>query len=492
MNVLFVSPEIAPFAKTGGLGDVSGALPKALAALGHEVAAVMPYYPQARAHSPEPSPTGLVFTVAVGDTKREATVYRSTLPNSCVPVYFVANSDYYDRPGLFRDSYDDDYPDNSERFIFFSRAACEIARRLPARPHVIHCNDWQTALVPVYLKTFYRGDDRVAETATVLTIHNVAYQGAFWHWDMKLTGLDWSLYNWRELECHGRLNFLKAGIVFADLINTVSRTYAAEILSEPGARGLSAALRAREADLHGIMNGVDYSLWNPTTDPVLPARYSVDSMAGKRTCKATLQQVASLPAGERPLLAMVARLAAEKGIDILLAAADRLMDRDLQFVLLGTGHKRYEAACADFARRYPSKAAALLTFDDALAHVVVAGADAFLMPSLTEPAGLTQLYSLKYGTLPIVRRTGGLCDTVTPYAPGGSPDHATGFGFDAATPEAMLDSVDTALGVYARPPDWTRLVRTGMQQDWSWDRSAKEYADLYAKAVAKSSARHRA
>ena len=490
MNVLFATPEVAPLAKTGGLADVSGSLPKALSAAGVEVAVVMPLYQEARARALDPVDTGLMLQIPVGDGRVEATIYRSALAGSDVPIYLVANDQYYARPGLFQDDYGDDFADNSERFIFFARAICELARHLDVTPDVIHCNDWQTALVPVYLRTLYRDDDTLGNVGSLLTIHNVAYQGLFWQWDMKLTGLDWGLYNWRELESHGKLNFLKGGIVFADVISTVSRTYAGELLAEPAARGLSGVLQGRQADLYGIVNGVDYSVWDPAADALIPSSYTPTDLAPKRRCKDALRQAAGLAINgdDTPVLAMVSRLAAEKGIDILLPALDRLLARNVQVVVLGTGGKHYEAALSQVASRHPGKAATILRFDDSLAHTVIAGADMFLMPSMTEPSGLTQLYSMKYGTLPIVRRTGGLCDTVAPYYPGAPVGHATGFAFDDFSPDALLDAVNLALETYSLPETWEAIMRTAASQDWSWSRSAGSYAALYSLATAKRTA----
>ena len=490
MNVLLATPEVASLAKTGGLADVSAALPKALSAAGAEVAVVMPFYQEAKARASDAVETGMALQIPVGDRRVEATIYRSALAGSDAPVYFVANDEYYGRPGLFQDDDGNDFADNSERFIFFARAICELARQLDATPDVIHCNDWQTGLVPVYLRTLYRDDDTLGNVGSLLTIHNIAYQGLFWQWDMKLTGLDWGLYNWRELESHGKLNFLKGGLVFADVISTVSRTYAGELLSEPAARGLSGVLQGRQADLYGIVNGVDYSVWNPATDPLIAAPYTPDDLAPKRQCRDALRQASGLSPDDDgiPVLAAVSRLAAEKGIDMLLAALDHLLERDVQVVVLGTGSKQYEAALSHVARRYPGRVAAVLKFDDSLAHTVIAGADMFLMPSMTEPSGLTQLYSMKYGTLPIVRRTGGLCDTVSPYYPGAPVDHATGFTFDDFSPDALLDAVDLAVETYSQPETWQSIMRTAASQDWSWSRSAESYVALYSLAMAKRAA----
>jgi len=484
MNIIFVASEVVPFAKTGGLADVAGSLPRFVEKLGHSVSIMMPLYAQVRQNYPEMEQVGEVF-FPVGESEREGQIYQSVLPDSSVTVYFIANDRYFDREELYG-THGTDYPDNSERFIFFSRAVVETLLKLDIEADVVHCNDWQTGLIPVYLRTIYNSHEKLRGTACLFTIHNIAYQGVFWHWDMKLTGLPWSLFNWRELEFYGKLNFMKGGIVFADIINTVSERYAQEIQTEEQGYGLDGVLRYRSDDLYGVLNGIDYSVWNPATDKLIPANYDRGNMAGKKVCKEHLQKRNNLPVSDVPLIGMITRLAEQKGLDLVAGAIEEMMKRDLQFVLLGTGDKRYHDLFEEIGNRFPEKAGINLTFDNELAHQIEAGADMFLMPSRYEPCGLNQLYSLRYGTVPIVRRTGGLADTITDYSPEAlATGEANGFAFDDYSSEALLATVDRALEVYADKESWRRLVDIGMGQDWSWNRSAKKYVELYEKAIEK-------
>ena len=485
MNIILVASEVAPFAKTGGLADVAGALPKALVQLGHSVTVVMPFYRHAKRSQQRIEDTGKFISVPIADRLVTGRVFRSSLPGSSVPVLLIANDTYYDRDELYLDrARNTDYDDNCERFVFFSRAVLETIQILGLRPDILHCNDWQTGLVPVYLKTLYADNPTLAPARTLFTIHNLAYHGLFWHWDMNLTGLDWSLFNWRQLEFYGKLNLLKAGLVFADLLNTVSPRYAQEIQTPEFGRGLDGVLRERAADLHGVINGIDYSVWNPETDPLIPAPYSASGLAGKRTCKEKLLAAQKLPLRKNtPLIGMISRLDPQKGFDILAIALDELMKLGLQLVILGTGDKEYHELLQAAAREHPNQLAVNLTFDNALAHQIEAGSDLFLMPSRYEPCGLNQLYSLKYGTVPIVRATGGLADTIVDAAPAAlAAGRATGFVFEKHNPVELLGAVRRAVDLYHRPADWARLVRTGMSQDWSWTHSADQYVQLYKKA----------
>lgn len=488
---MIVASEAVPFAKTGGLADVAGALPPALERLGHRVALIVPCYNQVWKIGLPLRATGLTLRVPIGAKIIEGHVQAARLPGSAIEAYLIDQPAYYDRDGLYqRDG--NDYPDNSERFAFFCRAALEAIRLLGLRPDVIHCNDWQTGLIPVYLDEFYRARPAFARVATVLTIHNLAYQGTFGHWDLPLTGLDWRLFNWRQLEYHGRLNFLKAGLVFADLLNTVSPTYAREIQTPALGCGLDGLLRTRSSDLRGIVNGIDPKTWNPRTDPLILAQYDEETVAGgKAACKLQLQRRAGLP--ERldvPLLAQIGRLVPQKGWDLLAAVADDLLRSDVQLVVLGTGHARYHELLDRLAHQYPDKVRVFLEFSDLLAHKIEAGADVFLMPSLYEPCGLSQLYSLAYGTVPIVHATGGLADTVVDATPEALADGtATGFGFREPTPAALRGAIDRMLDLWPDRAAWERLAQAGMRADWSWDRSARAYAELYRDAIRRRSAR---
>ncbi len=498
-RILLATPEVLGFAKTGCLADVAAALPRALARRGLDCAVVLPLYRGARTGPTPVEPTPLRFAVPVGHRSVPGRLWRACLPGSEAPVYLVEQPDYFDRDdpaegrGLYQHTLPDgqkrDYADNSERFVFFCRAVLEAVRLLDFRFDVLHLNDWQTSLVPVYLREVYRhqGDEPARQhygrLRTLLTIHNVAYQGIFWHWDMALTGLDWRLFNHRALEFHGYLNFLKAGIVFADRLNTVSPTYAREIQTPYFGCGLHGVLGERGDALSGILNGIDPEVWDPVTDPNLAAHYGVETVRqGKAKCKAALQRRFGLD--ERPdvpLLGMIARLVDQKGIDLVCAAGDGMLQLPTQLVLLGEGSRAYQERLEGLRQRYPRQVGLRFRYDEPLAHEIVAGADMFLMPSLYEPSGLTQLYSMRYGTVPLVRATGGLADTVTDATPEALADgRANGFTFSACTGDALLETVGRAVARYhARPELWLQLAHNGMRQDWSWDRSAAAYEALY-------------
>jgi starch synthase len=479
MNILVAASEAVPFAKTGGLADVAGALPRAVEALGHAASVVMPCHAEAR-RGRAIAPTEFRVHVPLGKKQVAGDVYRATLPASDVTVYLIDQPDYFGRDGLYGEK-GKDYPDNCERFVFFTRAVLELARQLPVDFDVIHANDWQTALLPVYLNEMYRGG-RLRSTATLFTIHNLAFQGQFWHWDMLLTGLDWRLFNWRQLEFFGHLNMLKGGIVFADAVSTVSRQYAGEIQTPEFGCGLEGVLQGRRTDLHGIVNGIDYSVWNPDIDPHISTTYNDDTFVrGKPKCKESLQREQRLRvAADVPLLAMVTRLDDQKGLDLVAAVAEELLSSDVQLVVLGTGQPKYHAMFEEFTRRFAGKVGLNLKFDEALAHRIYAGADMLLMPSRYEPCGLNQLISLRYGTVPLVRATGGLADTITDCTPDALvAGAATGFAFEPYTPAALLGCMRRALGLWPQRESWHRLMHNGMRQDWSWGRSAVEYVRLY-------------
>jgi starch synthase len=481
MNVVFVASEAVPFAKTGGLADVAGALPRALEAQGHFPTLFIPCHRHARSAGPELADTGLTLKVPVGAKRVEASVQKSRLPQSDVTVYLIDQPRYFDRDGIYGAA-GTDYEDNCERFVFFNRAVLEAIRVLRLRPDIVHCNDWQTGLIPVYLKTQYSRLPEFQSLGTLLTIHNLAYLGLFWHWDMALTGLDWHHFNWRQLEFHGKLCFMKAGLVFADKLSTVSPTYAREIRTPQFGSGLDGLLRARQADLRGIVNGIDTDVWSPRHEMMLAERYDAASVVqGKAKCKAWLQKRAGLT--ERfdiPLFAQIGRLDPQKGWDLLAAVADRLLERDVQLVVLGAGHPKYYTVLEDLARRYPGKFWAYPGFSDDLAHQIEAGADLFLMPSLFEPCGLNQLYSLAHGTVPLVRATGGLADTVVDVNRLTLDDGtANGFAFTDESPQALWNTIERALAMWPDRDTWLKLMRTGMNADWSWRRSAREYVRLY-------------
>lgn len=507
MKIVVIASEAVPFAKTGGLADVAGALPRALADLGHEATLILPCYNQVWRSGLSIRDLGVTLQVPVGPRRIEARLQAATLPGSTVPVYLIGQPAYFEREGLYgwRGG---DFADNAERFAFFSRAAIEAIRQLHLRPDVVHCNDWQTGLIPIYLKEFYND---LRSTGTLLTIHNMGYQGAFPRDAFPITGLHDYFLDWQRLEFHGQVNYLKAGLVYADLLNTVSPTYAREIQTPEFGCGLDGLLRARSADLRGIVNGIDTSVWDPETDPKLSARYSRSALLpGKAECKAFLQRRANLP--ERPdvpLFAQIGRLDQQKGWDILArphaqrgwdwiaGAADVLLNGDAQLVVLGTGQPVYHELLGRLAMQHPGKLRAFLEFSDPLAHQIEAGADFFLMPSLYEPCGLNQLYSLAYGTVPIVRRTGGLADTVRDATPAAIADGtATGFVFHEDAPpdapanvlqdareRAMTQAIERALDLAKAPAMWRKVIEQGMSQDWSWKHSALEYVQLYEDVI---------
>ena len=492
-RVLLAASEVVGFAKTGGLADVAGSLPRALAQRGHDCAVILPLYRAVRSARVPISPTDHALSIPIGNRSVRGRLWRATLPDSNVPVWLIEQPEYFERDdpargqGLYQfttaDGHKRDYPDNCERFIFFCRAVLEALPLMDYWPDVLHLNDWQTGLVPVYLAEEYRKRPRYGDIGTLFTIHNIAYQGSFWHWDMLLTGLGWNLFNHLQLEFYGRLNFLKAGIVFADVITTVSPTYAREIQTPEYGCGLEGVLAERRDRLFGIVNGVDYSQWNPASDPYLAATYdAATAPQGKAKCKAALQRRFGLPdRPEAPLLGMVSRLVEQKGLGLLGRAADAILRDDAMLVVLGEGDAVYHRMLLELRDRYPRQVGLALAFDDILAHQIEGGADIFLMPSQFEPSGLNQLYSLKYGTPPVVRATGGLADTITDCTPETlAAGTATGFIFGPYTPSAFLEAVRRALALYRGQPDsWRALMQTGMSRDWSWDRSAGEYERLY-------------
>jgi len=486
MKVLIAASEIVPFAKTGGLADVAGAMGGALERLGVNVSLIMPFYKRVKEGDFDIRDTGARVAAPIRDREVEGRIFKGSLPDTEVPVFFIANDDYYDRDELYGSS-EGDYEDNCERFVFFSRAILEAVKELNLAIDVIHCNDWHTGLVPVYLKTLYKQDGKLAGISSLYTIHNLAYQGAFWHWDMPVTGLSWDLFNYKELEFFGKINLMKGGLVFADLISTVSKTYAREIQMPEMGCGLEGVLAWRSSDLFGIVNGIDYNLWSPERDKLIAANYSAEDLSGKKRCKADLQKISDLPVrNEVPLIGMVSRLDNQKGLDLIARNIDELMRIDLQFVLLGTGLKQYHRLFEAIARKYPGRTGIHLKFDNVLAHKIEAGADMFLMPSRFEPCGLNQLYSLKYGTVPVARKTGGLADTIVDCDERNlKKGSATGFLFTDYDAREFLSAIKRALRSYQNKEKWNRLMLTGMSQDWSWDRSAKEYLKLYKRTIEK-------
>ena len=484
MNILFATSEVVPFAKTGGLADVGNALPMELARMGIDVSVFVPAYRSALNAGQTVEVTSHHLDIQIGGKIVSGRLLRSQLPGCAVPVYLVDQPDYFDRAELYRER-GDDYKDNCERFVFFCRAVMESIRLLDLPVDILHCNDWQTGLIPAYLQIEYRYARRFEHVASLMTIHNMAYQGHFWHWDMLLTGLDWRYFNWHQMEFYGGLNLLKTGLVFADMITTVSPRYAEEIQNDPHGCGLEGVLRQRADVLHGIINGVNYDVWNPASDPLIAEKYDLASWReGKARCKSALQSELGLPQFERvPLIGLIGRMADQKGWDLVAEVMKDWGIREaVQWAILGSGEPGYQQLISRLAAQYPERIAARLEFSDRLAHQIEAGADLFLMPSRYEPCGLNQLYSLKYGTVPLVRATGGLADTIVDLESG--LEAANGFRFENYTAMELERTLARACDVYRAQPDtWTRLVENGMRQDWSWATSARKYVDLYQRAL---------
>jgi len=474
LHVALVSPEIAPFAKTGGLGDVLGSLPQALAELGVRVSLILPAYRSVLRGDFPLEDTGVHFTVPVSDRREEGHLLKMRA-GSNVTAYFIRADRYFDREYLYGTP-EGDYPDNAERFVFFCRAVLEVLRLDP--PHILHANDWESALAIAFLKAQPDLYPELAATKTILTIHNLGYQGLFWSLDWHLLNLDWSLFTPHYLEFYGKINFLKGGIVFADAITTVSPTYAEEIQTAEQGFGLDGVFRERAANLIGILNGVDYDVWNPETDPLIAKNYSLKNLSGKRMCKIDLQQSFCLSQNpDIPLIGMVSRLTAQKGLDLLEKALDDLLSRNCQLVLLGAGDKSYQDFFSQIPDRYPDRVGVQIGFSESLAHKIIAGGDLLLMPSRYEPGGLTQLYALKYGTIPVVRATGGLKDTVEEFQPETGRGH--GFVFGPYEVWHFLEAIDRALIFFHQKDEWTMLIGNAMTADFSWARSARAYLDLY-------------
>jgi len=511
LKILIACPEVVPFAKTGGLADVAGALPKALHVLEHDARLIMPYYPRfmpRRAEAVPPEGTVLQrvrsmrrqasgrmaihtvvisssLTVRVGDRMYTARLLEGRFPGTRIPVYFIDAPYFFDRDGLYQEN-GVDYEDNVERFAFFSKAVLESLRTTGWRPDAIHCNEWQTALIPAYLRTAYGEHDFFRNIGTLFTIHNIGYQGIFPAEKFPVTGLHPSLFNMEGLEFYGQMNLLKAGLVFSDVLCTVSPTYSQEIQTPEFGYGLDGLLRKRSADLYGVLNGIDYSVWNPAVDQHIEKDYDPTDMSGKLACKRALQKNLDLPRTDSPLFGVISRLADHKGLDLIAAIMEHFFDMDVQFVLLGTGDPKYHFIFQEMGRRHPRKTGITIGFDDALAHQIEAGADFLLMPSRYEPCGLNQLYSLKYGTVPIVRRTGGLADSIQDATPVSiTAGYGTGFVFDDPTPEALLGAIERAIAAYHDFDTWKRIQMNGMKEDFSWHHAAGEYVKLYEKAIRK-------
>ena len=484
LNVLYLSSEVEPFVKTGGLADVSSALPQSIKQLNHEVRIMMPRYSSVSERSAKLHEMIRLkdIPIALGKKVHHANVQSSFLSNnhSKVQVYFLENKALFGRPGLYvHPETKKDYPDNDERFIFFCRGVLEVLKKLGWQANIVHCNDWQTGLVPAYLKTLYKDDPFYKETRSVFTIHNMAYQGTFPKSSFPKTSLPTELLSESGIEMSGNVNFLKSGLIFADAITTVSETYAEEIRqSDEYGCGLQEIVEGRKRDLTGILNGIDYSVWNPAVDQLIPHRYEYKTFDLKVENKRALCARMKLVFNEQtPVIGIISRLADQKGFDLIGEIIDELAKLDLQLVVLGMGEKRYHEMFERAARKYPERIAIQLSFSNDLAHLIEAGSDMFLMPSRYEPCGLNQLYSMKYGTVPIVRATGGLEDTVEDVDP--VRGTGTGFKFKKYESAELLKTIQRALKLYGDQPSWRKIIRNGMSKDFSWEVSAKKYIHLY-------------
>jgi starch synthase len=474
MRITFVASECVPYSKTGGLADVIGALPPALAALGHQVEVVIPRY---RMTTPGPvvreAPS---VTLPLLSGFRFAAIQDGGVSKG-VRHFFVDYPEFFDRDGLYQTRDGTDYVDNALRFAAFCLAGLEFMKRRPDPPDIIHCHDWQTSLTPVYLKRLYAQDPFFRNSSTVLTIHNLGYPGLFTPDVLPQISLDRGLFSIDGLEFFGKVNFLKGGIVFSDFLTTVSRRYASEIQTADFGFGLEGVLRAHAEKLRGILNGADYDNWNPATDKLIPAQYTPEKLEGKQVCKSELLRKMGVlqPLMTRPLIGIVSRFATQKGFDLIALIGEELMKMDLYVVALGTGEPEFEELFRSLAALYPDKFLIKVGYDNQLAHQIEAGADIFLMPSRYEPCGLNQMYSLKYGTVPVVRATGGLDDTIEEF----DGIEGTGFKFSDYSAEALLVAICKAVETYRQRASWRRLMQNGMEKDFSWTASAKSYAQVY-------------
>ena len=480
VSVVHVTAEYFPYARTGGLAEAVAGLAAFQQAAGLEVTVILPLYRTVRDEDPDLEPVGQPFVVSIGGRHEEARVFRVAGPAAGPQVFFIEHLEYFNRHGIYGEN-GADYPDNHRRFAFFALAACTALPRMVQGPFLLHTHDWHTALAPVYLRT-HLGHERSAQSAaTVVSVHNPGFQGHFPPEVMPDIGLPWSLFNWQQLEWYGKVNFLKGGMAFADMVTTVSPNQAKELRTPGGGFGLHDLFVALGDRLVGVLNGIDQRVWNPATDAQITAQYSAEKLEGKRRCKAALQRSFGLPQRRRvPLFGLTGRLVTQKGLDLILGAGE-LLHEDAQFVFLGSGDPQYERALVDLASSAPNRVGVQLDFTDRLEHRLMAGADIFLMPSLYEPCGLTQMRAQRYGAPPVVRRVGGLADTVE--------DGVTGFAFDGYSPDAFQEAAFRALRCYGDPAKWQAMVRRAMGRDFGWERSVDQYLEVYRRAVAQAAMR---
>lgn len=481
MKILIAASEAVPFVKTGGLGDVTGALANEYKKMGVDAALILPFYRKIKKSAKDfgIKPLKKEITIPLGDRFETGKLWEGKTSEGAT-AYFIENDKFYDRDDIYGTP-EGDFPDNVSRFTFYARAVCEALKTLKLNFDVIHCHDWQTGLIPVYIKTLYMND--FSKTATLLTIHNIGYQGLFQSPDMPITGLGWELFNINGLEFYGKINFLKGGILFADIINTVSKNYAKEILTKEYGFGLDEVLKKRSKDLYGIINGIDYSEWGPEHDSLIPVNYSIEDLSGKVKCKKSLQRECALPLSKSMLVGMVARLSSQKGINFVAEAMKEIIKLGLEVVILGKGDKFFQNILLDLQKKYSRRLSVTIGFDDVLAHKIYAGADIFLMPSEYEPCGLGQLIALCYGTIPVGRKTGGIVDTISEYNP--SKGTGTGFLFNGSSPEEFLITIKRANEFFNDKQHWVKIQKNAMSRNFSWRRSSEEYLSLYQKALKK-------
>ena len=478
MRILIAASEAVPYAKTGGLADITGSLLNEYKKRKQNVCLFLPLYRTIKQKFPNLTETHITIDVPVGSSVIKGRLYRYEKA-----VYFIECDEFFNRDELYG-SPAGDYTDNAARFTFFSRGILETSKAIQFKPDIIHCNDWQTGLVPLYLRTLYKGDSFFTNTATLLTIHNIGYQGLFPASDLFVTNVGWDLYNPDGIEFYGKINFLKAGILSADILNTVSETYSQEILQPEYGFGLDGVLKTRAADLYGVMNGIDYSEWDPGTDSSIPAHYHTRNLSGKEICKKEIMKKffpksKVSDAAKTPVLGMVGRLTEQKGMDAIMRALPDLSRYALKFIILGKGEDFFQRSLSELANTYRKMFAVHTAFDEQAAHRVYAGCDFFIMPSRYEPCGLGQLIAMRYGCIPIARKTGGLADTIVDYDP--LSVKGTGFLFVDYSPYALLDSIKRALCLYTEKDKMQTIIRNGMNMRFTWKRSAENYLKLYTK-----------
>ena len=482
LNILIVTSEMYPYAKIGGLADVVGSLCSALKKLGHDIRVVMPSYKVIDKSQYDIKTLISSMCVWMGNKEEWCSVHE-TRTDDDVPVYLIEHDLYFNRWGLYHDSTMADYKDNPMRFGFLSRAALQLAIDLPFKPDIVHSNDWQTALTPAFLKIWHWNNPVLRATASVLTIHNIAYQGIYPKENIEYLGLGWSNFTEEKMESYDQINFLKAGVYYSDVITAVSPSFAKDITSPYGGFGLAPYLSRRGSDLKGIINGIDYSIWNPQKDKLIPANYSIKNLNGKKACKKELQNIFNLNEDVKiALVGTIGRFVEQKGFHLIAQSIERIIDMSVQFVILGTGERALEEYFGTLPSRYHGKVGSFIGFDNNRAHLITAGCDFFLMPSLFEPCGLNQMYAQHYGTLPIVRATGGLDDTVQNYNELDSC--GTGFKFWEPSSHALYHTVGWAISVYYNRPDHIqKMIINAMKQDYSWEKSAIQYKEMYRRAI---------